>query len=70
MNNENTFEGLISEDLTAKEQATIAGGAGLDFDIFESLVSNAIKQVETDIDVDVDFVNILNSFNFGGNSVS
>lgn len=70
MNNENTFEGLISEELTAEDQASIAGGAGLGFDIFGSLVSNAIKQTETDIDVDVDFINILNSFNFGGNSVS
>lgn len=62
--NENIFQ-----ELTAQEQATIAGGSGLDFGIVGSLLGNAIKTEEEKQDVDMDITSFLNSFNFGGNSV-
>ena len=62
--NENIFQ-----ELTAQEQATIAGASGLDFGIVGSLLGNAIKTEEEKQDVDMDITSFLNSFNFGGNSV-
>lgn len=64
MANENIFQ-----ELTAQEQATIAGGSGFELDIMGSLLGNAIKQEEEEQDIDLDLVSFVDSFNFGGNSV-
>lgn len=64
MANENFFQ-----ELTAQEEATIAGGSGFDLDIMGSLLGNAIKMEKEEQDVDMDITSFVNSFNFGGNSV-
>lgn len=69
MASQNGFEDLISEELTAQEQSTIAGGSMFDLDIDDSLLGNAIKMEDFDLDLDLDLTQITDSFNFGGNSV-
>ena len=64
MANENLFQ-----ELTAQEEAIIAGGSGFNFDIMKSLLGNSIKQEEEEQDIDLDLVSFDDSFNFGGNSV-
>lgn len=64
MVNENIFQ-----ELSAQEQAVIAGGADVDFDFAKSLLGNAIKIEKEDMDLDLDLVSFKDSFNFGGNKV-
>lgn len=62
MANENLFQ-----ELSAQEQAIIAGGANVDFDAKNSLLGNAFQGEDLDLDLDLDFSNILDSLNFGKN---
>lgn len=64
MVNENIFQ-----ELSAEEQAVIAGGADVNFDIVKSLLGNSIGIDKKDIDIDLDVVSFKDSFNFGGNEV-
>lgn len=59
MNNQNSFEGLISEELTAEKQATISGGMNLSIDTLLENEGSFIKDTNANsitLSVDISFI--------------